>query len=1238
MTGFLHISYNTILSIYYCKEKLMQNQHTLPQPRFLNQVIDKKQFIQLIIWAFSTYGIARAANMADQLKDLGFYYATKAGISLSIEDLRIPPIKRKLLNKTLTSIKNTDIQYIRGEITAVERFQKVIDIWYNTNEALTQEVIKYFKKTDPLNSIYMMSFSGARGNISQVRQLVGMRGLMADPHGQIIDLPIVSNFREGLTVTEYFISSYGARKGLVDTALRTADSGYLTRRLVDVAQDIIVRKVDCKTTRGILLEDLVDNQKILMPLEQALLGRVLAENTYHPLNGTLIAYANQDISSEQANRIVNAGIKKVLVRSPFTCNSSSAVCQYCYGWNLSHRRLVDTGEAIGIIAAQSIGEPGTQLTMRTFHTGGVFTGEVAQKIYSPMDGKIKYPDSIDYENIRNRHGDTVFLIQKDCTISIKSDKQKTATIHLRKGTSLLVTHNSSVTQQEIIAEEPTSKQLMTEEAEKQVITDLSGKVRFTNLTVQETNNNQYTARSTKQGGLVWILSGAVHNIPDNAKIIVQKHLAIHKNGSLARLTITNKHSGRVKIDTKNNKSALPDQVQIITDEITLPNSRVYLGKREFQDLYILETGIDEKFILKVTPGERVVNEQIIASLASNTYKTLTGGIIKYLDLSIVQQQNISPQNSYEISGSGYILWIPEETHEVNKDISVLFVKHGDIIEAGTEILRNTFCKNSGIVEITKKDGIVKEIIIKPGVLYLCPNTYSINPKHREFLRPGEKIIENQYTNKLVYCEYIEKLNSIYKLVRPVTIYSIPRKHYSCELNQTNNLYVKVIKKVNFRDGERVKSINGVDLVTIHMVAYIKHKDTNLHTTLECPRLHASSNEFQIRLSTAEILSIKKYNFNNIYQTTKLLVKHNQNIPANTIIAQTEILSNIAGQITNISDRNNLGRRILVFSDADRYIIKIKNKDEILVKEHQWIYTGDNICINTRSKHSGQVIKISKNTVTIHIARPYLLSHEADLHVNNNDLVQQGEKIATLKFQRSKTKDIIQGLPKIEEILEARKKLDTEFNPHNVLNKCFKNYLKSGLKLKDAARLSFQKIQLHLVKEIQLVYQSQKVDISDKHIEVIVKQMTSKVKIEQGGNTGQLPGEIIAIEKIEKLNNMMSTMNKQIATYYPILLGITKASLNTESFISAASFQETTRVLTEAAISGKLDWLRGLKENVIIGRLIPAGTGFNAYKNPKFQTDINPSYNITADADKISIQDLDDIILDDRTARSYHTSD
>jgi DNA-directed RNA polymerase subunit beta' len=342
---------------------------------FRNRVIDKKQLKKLISWSFTNYGTARTAQMADRIKGLGFRYATRAGVSISVEDLQVPQEKRQLLEAAEDDIRITEERYTRGEITEVERLTKVIDTWNSTSEELKDQVVKNFKLNNPLNSVYMMAFSGARGNISQVRQLVGMRGLMANPQGEIIDLPIKTNFREGLTVTEYVISSYGARKGLVDTALRTADSGYLTRRLVDVSQDVIIREHDCGTDRYLQVRSMTDGERVLIPIEDRLVGRVVAAEVTHPETGEVLAERNQAISPELAAEIGKAGVKEVKVRSALTCEATRSVCGLCYGWSLAHSEMVDMGEAVGIIAAQSIGEPGTQLTMRTFHTGGRLPGK-----------------------------------------------------------------------------------------------------------------------------------------------------------------------------------------------------------------------------------------------------------------------------------------------------------------------------------------------------------------------------------------------------------------------------------------------------------------------------------------------------------------------------------------------------------------------------------------------------------------------------------------------------------------------------------------------------------------------------------------------------------------------------------------------------------------------------------------------------------------------------------------------
>jgi len=1227
---------------------MMPNKAVSVQPNFSNKVIEKSQLKELIVWAFRNYGIARAANMADKLKDLGFYYATKAGISLSLEDLRIPPAKKNLLDTTMKSIAATDHRYYRGEITAVERFQKVIDTWNNASEALKKEVILYFKETDPLNSIYVMAFSGARGNISQVRQLVGMRGLMSDPQGQIIDLPISSNFREGLTVTDYFISSYGARKGLVDTALRTADSGYLTRRLVDVSQDVIIREVDCKTKRGILLEDMIENQKSLITLDQALLGRILADDIYDHVLGKTIAKANQEVTPSLAKKIIGTGLTKVLVRSPITCNSIGSVCQLCYGWNLAHGQLVDIGEAVGIIAAQSIGEPGTQLTMRTFHTGGVFTGELAQRIYALHEGQLKYPSTSSLKPMRTRHGEEAFMVTKNCKLQLAQKGKSTDFIDLNEGTILLQEDNALVCKGEIIGEYPLSNRLITERGQKSILADFSGKVQFTDITVEEIQNKQHTIRIAQKGGLVWILSGKTYRIPDNANLVVEQDDSINAGTILAQIKIINQYPGQIRLS--NNKasdeySAANQDVTVVIASKTLSSSNVYIDNNISNGSYVLETKNKEKFLLLLEPNQIVADKQIVAELISDTYVTRTGGIVKYLDLPVSKKKTGGLQDAYDILGPGYILWISEETHEINKHTSLLLVSNGDFIEAGTELVKNIFAENAGIVEIIKKEELVSEIIIKPGDIYIIEANVRNSSKQRGFLRPGEAIVKGITTNKLVYWEYISTEKADYILIRPVIVYSIPHKEYSFDSNEETQakLDLQIIKRTQFKDGDRVKSVNGVNLVKTYLTLSVNHKDIQLNCNVEFLPISEYPGTYSLEFVIAETLSLKTdsmYESGEINSITHLKIKESDFVESGTVIAETNILSISDGIIEFIDNENIYNRRLLVMTELDTKTFKI-NDESINVSINDWICVGDKISTSVTALDSGRIIKIDGKNVKMRIGRPYLISDNAILHVNNENLVQRGENLATLIFERAKTGDIVQGLPRIEEILEARKKGDDSFSPHILLESSFRSYLSIGLDLYNATILSIQEIQLFLVKEVQLVYQSQGVDIADKHIEVIVRQMTSKVKIEMGGETDCLPGEIIELQKIHAINNTMLILNKSTAIYCPILLGITKASLNTESFISAASFQETTKVLTEAAISGKLDWLRGLKENVIIGRLIPAGTGFNIYNkhledqpiSSVSSTSIPTNMNIE-EKDGTTQSNLDDIILDDRSAREY----
>ncbi|MGH9649234.1 MAG: DNA-directed RNA polymerase subunit beta', partial [Terriglobales bacterium] len=364
---------------------------------------------QLVNYCYLRFGLETTVKMLDGIKELGFLYATRAGLSIGIDDMVIPPHKAALVKDAQKQVISVQQQYLDGAITNGERYNKVIEIWSSITEKVADEMFNVLQGEDrsgSLNPIYVMADSGARGSKQQIRQLSGMRGLMAKPSGEIIETPITANFREGLTVLQYFISTHGARKGLADTALKTADSGYLTRRLVDVAQDVIVSEQDCGTLDGIYVGSIVESGEIIEPLRDRIVGRVSLEKI-KDYEGSVIVDINQEITEELANAIQAAGIERVRIRSVLTCESRRGVCIKCYGRNLGSGRVVELGEAVGVIAAQSIGEPGTQLTMRTFHIGGTASRVSEQsRLEAKNTGVVRFQN---LQTVRSRGGGLVVM-------------------------------------------------------------------------------------------------------------------------------------------------------------------------------------------------------------------------------------------------------------------------------------------------------------------------------------------------------------------------------------------------------------------------------------------------------------------------------------------------------------------------------------------------------------------------------------------------------------------------------------------------------------------------------------------------------------------------------------------------------------------------------------------------------------------------------------------------------------
>jgi len=763
----------------------------------VNKVMKKKELAALIDVSFRRLGRERTIDLLDELKNLGYRTAMQAGISIAIDDMQIPGRKREVVDAALRQVEEVEGQYADGLITKGEKYNKVIDVWAQATEAVATELLGELqrektsgrRRPSGFNPIFMMVDSGARGSTQQIRQLAGMRGLMAKPSGEIIETPITANFREGLTVLEYFTSTHGARKGLADTALKTANSGYLTRRLVDVAQDVIISEEDCGTVDGIVVSAIVEGGEIIEPLKERILGRVALDDIRDPFTEEVLVAASQEITEELAEKIDDAGLERVRIRSTLTCETKSGCCARCYGRDLARGEMVRMGEAVGVIAAQSIGEPGTQLTMRTFHIGG--TARVVEK-----------------SNHVTRNGGTVVY------------------------------------------------------------------------------ENLRTIRN-KEG--LWV--------------------AMNRNGSI--VVTSTEHEGKKKVEKK--------------------------------EIYPVVYGA----IVRASDGDTVPRNSVLVEWDSYTTPIVT-----------------------EASGR---------------------VKFGDIIEGVT-------VKE----EFDAATGLARKVILETQ-----------DPEVR------------------------------------------PRVSIKGADGKTAGRYLLPAgANIMFTEGDEV---SAGDIIAKIPRETTKTKDI----TGGLPRV-------------AELFEARKPK-------------------------EQAVISEINGKVV-------LGGFVKGFRKVE------VQGEEALVKE-------------------------------------YLIPKGKPLHVHDGDQVRAGEAL-----------------------------MEGSANPHDILSV-----------------LGVKELQKYLVSEVQQVYSLQGVKINDKHIEIIVRQMLRKVVVEDVGDSEFIVGEQVDKFVFEEENRKVIETGGRPATGRPILLGITRASLSTESFISAASFQETTRVLTEAAISGKVDRLRGLKENVIMGRLIPAGTGHPYYR-------------------------------------------
>ncbi len=987
---------------------------------FYNTVAGKKQLTNIISQVYRDFGRARCAQTLDAIKNLGFSHACRAGISININDLYIPSNKEMLITQARTDVIEVERQYQDGIITDGERYNKVIDTWSHVTDKVADELFKELEKyrskddgqpireSGDFNPVAMMSESGARGSKMQIRQLAGMRGLMAKPSGEIIETPITANFREGLTVLQYFISTHGARKGLADTALKTADSGYLTRRLVDVAQDVIVTEENCGTDSGIIVSAIVEGGEVIEPLYDRILGRIAASHIKDPFTGEVLCPEQEEIDEVRAMRITNAGIETVTIRSVLTCECRYGVCRKCYGRDLAEGKLVALGAAVGVIAAQSIGEPGTQLTMRTFHIGGTAKAiEEDVTAETEISGRVIISQSL--RSAQNSKGEIVVLSRKEGRIII-------AQPHIRAAFDGVLS----------IADDR-------QENQPGIRITLRSENREESYFLK--TDDLYDDKIKQFEGKLQILRGNDEKI-ESGEILVEK----------------------------------------MRQQWTVPDKIPYGAKLRVGEGQIVQPAIFAKISALVKfyhlEGDRLIESESVL-------KSIEGGIFEIIDRACFMKLFLEEDDEKSL-----------ETYYIARGAKVR-VKNGDRVKRDQLIVESTM--------LDKPD--------RRTFLLADWDPFAI-PLLAE--QSGEVLLDDVIDEVTIK----EELDVVTAQSRRVI--GVFREELKCPILKCGH------RELKRREGKKQYCpVHDNELQPLH------------------PNFTIKGTKIRVALPTGAHLFVEPKQKVNAGDVVALILRESQ---------KTKDITGGLPRVVELFEARK-PKELAVIAEIDGEIVYgpiEKGMQKILIKGS-----------------SGAQAE-------------YSIPRGTHINVQEGDYVKAGEPL-----------------------------MDGSSNPHDIL-----------------AVLGEKELQKYLVNEVQAVYRLQGVTINDKHIEVIIRQMLKMIRVDDVGDTDFLLEEQVDRWRFNEENERVKALSGRPARGSLLLQGITKASLSTESFISAASFQETTRVLTEAAVSGKIDNLRGLKENVVVGRLIPAGSGFKLYRDTAIR--IIPKKDISADNSSSNGQDSHEI--------------